>query len=115
MGLSAVLRVFESVHGIRERRAIYDPLRGLGSRLERAEAADDLDALAGVQEAAAAHIGRLAHASAERAARDAESKRQTPKLKLVQNGASLLLPTRAVKLATNQCARSRTNAFVQTV
>ena len=87
------------MHGIRERRAIDEPLRGLGSRLERAEAADDLDALAGVHEAAAAHIGRLAHASAERAARDAESKRQTPKLKLVQNGASLVLGSKYAILA----------------
>ena len=76
MGLSAVLRGFESVHGIRERRAIYDPLRGLGSRLERAEAADDLDALAGVQEAAAAHIGRLAHAGEQSARR--VTQRQAP-------------------------------------
>ena len=43
-------------------------MRRLGSRLERAETTDDLDALPGVQEAATAHIGRLAHAIyAERA------------------------------------------------
>ena len=104
MGLSAVLRVFESVNGIRERRAIDNPLRGLGSRLERAEAADDLDALAGVQVAAPAHIGRLAHASAERAARDGQraSAKRTPKLKLVQNGASLV-PASKSSYGSQEC------------
>ena len=67
------------MHGIRERRAIDEPLRGLGSRLERAEAAYDLDALAGVQVAAAARIGRLAHANAERARRDGQRKRPNSK------------------------------------
>ena len=101
-------------NGIRERRAINEPLRGLGSRLEGAEAAYDLDALAGVQVAAAARIGRLAHASAERAARDGHSgsAKQTPKLKLVQNGASLLRASKC-SYRSGHVGSNKTNVFLK--